>query len=117
YAKDKAYGGPMLGYTYGISGRRNDAERILNEMLDYQKQHYLPDQEIGIIYLGLNDLEHAFPLLRKSVDQKFPPAQGFFYSPSLERLRVDLRFPELMKQAKLPMRMTTASVSPSNSAK
>lgn len=105
YAKDKAYGGPMLGYTYGISGRRNDAERILNEMLDYQKQHYLPDQEIGIIYLGLNDLEHAFPLLRKSVDQKFPPAQAFFYSPSFERLRVDPRFPELMKQAKLPMRV------------
>ena len=116
YAKDKALGGAVLGYTYGISGRTADAERVLKEMLEYQKQHYLPDQEIGIIYLGMNDLEHAFPLLRKSVEEKFPPAQSFFYSPSFERLRVDPRFPDLMKQAKLPMHgQTSAAVFSSSS--
>jgi eukaryotic-like serine/threonine-protein kinase len=117
YAKDKAYGGAMLGYTYGISGRRADAERILNEMLEYQKQHYLPDQEIGIIYLGLNDFDHAFPLLRKAVEDKFPPAQAFFYSPSFERLRTDARFPALMKQARLPMRPAASTIPASASAK
>jgi serine/threonine protein kinase/Tfp pilus assembly protein PilF len=117
YAKDRAYGGAVLGYTYGISGRRADAERVLNEMLDYQKGHYLPDQEIGIIYLGMGDLEHAFPLLSKSVEAKFPPAQSFFYSPSFERLRVDPRFSNLMKQARLPMHAAGASSSVSTSAK
>jgi len=117
YNRDKAYGGALLGYTYAISGRRPDAERILNEMLEYQKQHYLPDQEIGIIYLGLNDLDHAFPLLRKSVEEKYSPAQAFFYSPTFDRLRADPRFPELAKEVRLPLKPATFSSDVSNSAK
>src|SRR6185369_2577884 len=65
YAKDQAYGGALLGYSYGIAGRRADAERVLNEMIAYQKQHkYLPDQELALIYMGMNDLDHALPLFR-----------------------------------------------------
>lgn len=117
YAKDKAYGGAALGYTYGIGGRRADAERILNEMLEYQKQHYLPDQEIGIIYLGMNDLDHAFPLMRKAVEDKFPPAQSFFFSPSFDRLRADPRFPELAREVKLPYYPPNPPAAVSNTAK
>jgi eukaryotic-like serine/threonine-protein kinase len=117
YSKDKAYGGAMLGYTYGLAGRRADAERILSEMQEYQKQHYLPDQELGIIYLGMNDLDHAFPLFRKAVEEKFPPAQAFFFSPSFERLRSDPRFPELAKEVRLPFRPPASSAAASNSGK
>ena len=102
YAKDRAYGGALLGYTYAIAGRRTDAERILSEMQEYQKQHYLPDQELGVIYLGMNDLDNAFPLFRKSVEEHFPPAQAYFFSPSFDRLRLDPRFPQLAKEARLP---------------
>jgi len=116
YARDKAYGGAMLGFTYAIANRPADAERILREMQDYQKQHYLPDQELGIIYLGLNDMDRAFPLLRKAVLEKFPPAQAFFYSPSFERLRGDPRFPELLKEAKLPLRPAAAAGPPANAS-
>jgi eukaryotic-like serine/threonine-protein kinase len=104
YAKDKAYGGAMLGYVYGLAGRQANAQQVLNEMQDYQKQHYLPDQELGIIYLGMNDLEHAFPLFRKAVEEKYPPAQSYFFSPSWDRLRADPRFPELAKEAGLSYR-------------
>ena len=117
YAEDKAYGGAMLGYTYALAGRREDAERILREMQEYKKNHYLPDQELGIIYLGLNDMDHAFPLLRKSVEDKFPPAQAFFYSPSFDRLRSDPRFPELAKEVRLPYRPPASAASVSNSGK
>jgi serine/threonine-protein kinase len=111
YARDPAYGGAVLGYTYAIAGRRADAERILNEMLEYQKKNYLPDQEIGIIYLGMNDMEHAFPLLRKSVEERFQAAQSFFFSPTFERLRADPRFAELANEVKLPAAASSAAVS------
>lgn len=117
YAKNKAYGGAMLGYTYGLAGRRADAERILNEMQEYKKDHYLPDQELGVIYLGLNDLDHAFPLMRKSVEEKFPPAQAFFFSPGFERLRADPRFPELAKEVGLPFHPPGSSAAVPNSGK
>lgn len=113
YAKDKALGGAMLGYAYGLTNRRADAERILNEMQEYQKQHYLADQELGIIYLGLNDMDHAFPLLRKAVEERFPPAQAFFFSPTFERLRADPRFAELAKEVRLPVRPAASGSSAS----
>jgi serine/threonine protein kinase/Flp pilus assembly protein TadD len=117
YAKDKAFGGAMLGYVYGLVGRRADAERILSEMQQYQKEHYLPDQELGVIYLGMNDLDHAFPLLRKAVEEKFPPAQAVFFSPSFDRLRSDPRFPELAKEVRLPVRPPTSSAPANASAR
>jgi eukaryotic-like serine/threonine-protein kinase len=117
YSRDKGYGGAMLGYVYGLAGRRAEAERILNEMQEYKKDHYLPDQELGIIYLGLNDMDHAFPLLRKSVEEKFPPAQAFFFSPSFDRLRSDPRFPELAKEVRLPFQPPAPSAAVSNSGR
>jgi tetratricopeptide (TPR) repeat protein len=117
YAKDKKFGGAMLGYTYGIANRRADAERILSEMQEFkkEKEHYLPDQELGIIYLGLDDFDHAIPLLRKAVEERFPPAQALFYAPLFDRLRADPRFAALAKDVRLPSR--TNSSATSNSGK
>ncbi len=104
YARDKALGGAMLGFSYGIAKRRADAERILGEMQEFQKQRYLPDQELAIIYLGLDDLDHAFPLLRKAAQDKFPPAQSIFVDPMFDRYRSDRRFTELAREVRLPVR-------------
>lgn len=103
YARDRAYGGALLGYTYALAGHREEAERVLIEMREYQKAHYLADQELAVIYLGLNDLDSAFPLFRKAIDDKFPPAQAYFFSPSFDRLREDPRFPALAKAVRLPV--------------
>src|SRR5262245_56662059 len=92
----------MLVFSYGLAGRRADSEKILNEMQEYQKQHYLPDQELAIVYLGLNDLDQAMPLFRKAVEEKFPPAQALFYAPMFDRLRADQRFTELAREVRLP---------------
>ena len=116
YGKDQGNGGAMLGFTYGLANRRADAERILNEMQEYQKQHYLPAQELGIIYLGLDDLDHALPLLRQAVEEKFPPAQALFYAPMFDRLRADPRFAELAKDVRLPSQPAGSSAV-SNSGK
>jgi serine/threonine-protein kinase len=111
YARNRAYGGALLGYTYAITGRRADAERVLNEMLLYQRENYLADQELAVIYLGMDDMDHAFPLFRKAFDERFPPAQAYFFSPSFDRLRLDPRFEDLVKEAKLPPSSAVSSES------
>jgi tetratricopeptide (TPR) repeat protein len=117
YAKDKGYGGAMLGYVYGLAGRRADAERVLSELQAYQKEHYFPDQELGIVYLGMNDLDHAFPLFQNAVRDKYPPAQSYFFSPSWARLRAYPRFPELAKEARLPFRLDASPATVLNPSK
>jgi serine/threonine protein kinase/Tfp pilus assembly protein PilF len=123
YARDKLYGGAMLGFSYGIADRRSDAERVLNEMQqlkdeqDQKKDKYVSDQELGIIYLGLNDLEHAFPLFRKAVEDKFPPAQSVFIAPMFDRLRADPRFAALAREVRLPSNSPAASAPLNVSAK
>lgn len=102
YAGDKLYGGAMLGYSYGIANRRTDAEGILAEMRELQKDHYVPSQELGLIYLGLNEMDLALPLLRKSVEEKFAPAQALASAPLFDRYRSDPRFNELAKLIRPP---------------
>ncbi len=108
YAKDKALGGGMLGYCYGIANRRDNAQRVLNEMLELKQereaeQRNLPPQELAFVYLGLNDLDNGFAMLQKSADEKYPPLQGIFMGPLLDRYRSDPRFIKLANQVKLPL--------------
>ena len=117
YVKNKALGGAMLGFCYGISNRRVEAEKILSEMQELQKQQYLPPQELAIIYFGLNDLDHAFPLLRKSAEERFPPTQTIFVDPMFDRYRSDARFIELARELKLPLHAPTLSAASNISAK
>jgi serine/threonine-protein kinase len=122
YAKDKALGGAMLGYVYGINARRDDAQRVLNEMLELKKerqrqQRDLPPQELAFIYLGLDDLDNAFAMLQKSADEKYPPLQGIFIGPLLDRYRYDPRFVALARQVKLPLYPLSASAAVPVSAK
>src|SRR6266513_332604 len=84
YANDKRLGGAMLGYAYAIANRRADAQRVLNEMQQLQNQPHslpLPPQELAIIYLGLDDLDHAFPLFQAAAHEKYPPLMGIFVDP------------------------------------
>ena len=117
YARDKTYGGAMLGFSYGIANRATDAQRILNEMQELKKVHYVSDQELAIIYLGLNDLDHAFPLFQQAVRDKFPPSQSIFIAPMFDRLRSDPRFAELAREVKLPSLPPGANAPASVSAK
>jgi serine/threonine protein kinase/tetratricopeptide (TPR) repeat protein len=120
YANDKRLGGAMLGYCYAIANRRADAERVLNEMQALQNQPHslpLPPQELAIIYLGLGDLDHAFPLFQKAADEKYPPLMGIFIDPLFDRYRSDPRFVELAREVKLPSHPLSSSPASTSSAK
>jgi len=103
YARDKAQGGAMLGYCYGITNRKNEALKVLSEMEALiPTRGYLPSQELAIIYLGLNDRDNAFALFRVAAEEKFPPLAGIFVDPLFDSIRSDFRFLALAKELKLP---------------
>ena len=117
YQKD-ARMGAMLGFSYGMAGRRDDALRVLSQLQSLQASEGLPPQEVGLVYLGLNDLNNALPLFRKAIEERYPPTQSIFIDPMYDRLRADPRFPELVRDVKPPSQWSpTVAASSTVSAK
>lgn len=108
YAEDKASAGAALGYAYGITGRKEEALKVISEMEALKSdQSYISPQEFAIIYTGLGDNENALVWLRKAADEKFAPLAYIGVDPLFDPLRSDPRFIDLLKSLNLPLRPAT----------
>jgi tetratricopeptide (TPR) repeat protein len=94
-----------LGYTYAISGKRNEAFSILQRLTLLSKRRYVSSFDIATIYAGLNDKDLAFSWLNKALaEHSF--ALVFLKSPTLvelDNLRSDLRYAALERKVGLPL--------------
>ena len=60
------YGLGGLGYAYGLSGRVNEARKVLDELTGFLKQGYEVQYDIALVYHALGDRERSFGLVGKS---------------------------------------------------
>ena len=91
-----------LGFAYAEAGKKAEAQRVLDELKELSKKQYVPAYSIAIIYAGLNDKDQAFEWLNKAYsDRSFYIALLNFES-TLDDLRRDSRFKDLLKRANLP---------------
>ena len=92
-----------LGFAYAEAGKKAEAQRVLDELKELSKKQYVPAYSIAIIYAGLNDKDQAFEWLNKAyADRSFYIALLNF-EPTLDNLRPDPRFKELLRRANLPV--------------
>jgi TolB-like protein/class 3 adenylate cyclase/Flp pilus assembly protein TadD len=49
----------MLGRLYAVQGRKEEAQKILQQLLDRRKQAYIPAYSVALVYLGLGDRNEA----------------------------------------------------------
>jgi len=90
-----------LGFAYAAAGKKADAQRILDEMKELSEKQYVPAYSIAIIYGGLDEKDQAFEWLNKAfADRSFYIALLNFEQ-TLDNLRPDPRFKELLKRANL----------------
>jgi len=61
-----------LGHAYGISGRREEALKVLNELQDLSRKRYVSPYYIALVYVGLGDKQQAITLLQKAQDEHQP---------------------------------------------
>ncbi len=87
---------PMLAYAYGVSGRRVEALKILDEQKRLAKERYIAPYNFAIIYTGLGDKDRAFAYLNKGFDDGAPLLQ--IIRPLFDSLRSDPRYPELLRR-------------------
>jgi TolB-like protein/Tfp pilus assembly protein PilF len=91
----------LMGVAHALAGNRESALKDLAELHDLSRQKYVPAVYSAFIYVALNDLDHAFECLHKACDERSSYMIFLNVQPSMESLRSDPRYPDLIKRVGL----------------
>ena len=88
----------VLGMAYGAAGRKVEANQILNELLQLEKQRYVTPMAFVYVYTGLGNKDQLFAWLEKAQQERSNGIAFFKVSPTVDSLRSDPRFANLLKR-------------------
>ena len=88
----------VLGMAYGAAGRKGEANQILNELLQLEKQRYVSPMAFVYVYTGLGNKDQSFAWLEKAHQERSNGIAFFKVSPTVDQLRSDPRFADLLKR-------------------
>lgn len=84
----------MLSYlsrAYSLSGKRDEAMKVLAQMHEVAKQRYVPAYGFGVAYAALGDKEQAFQWLERSFQDRAWEITYLKVDPAIDPLRSDPR--------------------------
>jgi TolB-like protein/DNA-binding winged helix-turn-helix (wHTH) protein/Flp pilus assembly protein TadD len=88
----------MQGYVFAVMGQRDEARKLLNELLQESKIRYVSPYYIATIYTGLGDKDQALTWLQKACDDCASRVVLLAVDPLFDDLRPDPRFQGLLKR-------------------
>jgi len=89
---------PGLGITYAKMGRREDARRILDQLIEKSRQQYVAADSIAAVYVALGDKDEAFRWLERAFEEHSGSFYSFMFRPEFRALRFDPRFADLLRR-------------------
>ena len=90
-----------LGYTYAVSGRRADAEKILMQLAEQSKHRYVAPYDIAAVHIGLGNKSQAFDYLERAFDDHSSWLIFMRADPRFDSIRSDPRYQELLRRMHL----------------
>ena len=90
-----------LGHAYAIAGRRSEARKVLDEVMQLRARAYFPSYEIALIYTGMGEKDQAFKWLDKAYEERSPWLIHIRVDPRFETLHSDPRFADLVRRVGL----------------
>jgi tetratricopeptide (TPR) repeat protein len=91
-----------LGYIYARSGQKNEARKILSQLTETSKQHYVSSFEFATIYAGLDDSDSAMLWLEKSYRERESQIPFIESDDRFNSLHADARYQNLIHRLGLP---------------
>jgi len=92
-----------LGHAYAVSGKRADAQKVLDHLKELSVQRYVAPYNVAIIYAGLGEKEAAFDWLNRAYDDRSYLLPVYLNTDTrLDTLRSDPPFHELRRRIGLP---------------
>ena len=91
----------LIGYTYAVSGRRDEAERTLRELRALSEKEHVSPYRVAAIYNGLGDSDEALTRLERAYGERDVLMVFLGVDPQWDALRNDPRFMRLMEHLNL----------------
>jgi TolB-like protein/DNA-binding winged helix-turn-helix (wHTH) protein/Flp pilus assembly protein TadD len=85
-----------LAYAYAVSGMRDEAAKILNDLKNRSPQAFSNAPEIAMVYVGLDEKDQAMAWLEKAYAERFSP--WVLMRPCFNPMRSDPRFQDLLRR-------------------
>ena len=98
-----------LGWTYGRAGQAAKAREVLRRLEERSKTRFVSPILLAEVYAGLGDRDHAFAELERAFALRDPRLPNIGFSPTLEPIRDDPRYREMLKRLKLDAYFPPAS--------
>ncbi|HEX2712557.1 MAG TPA: tetratricopeptide repeat protein [Candidatus Acidoferrales bacterium] len=100
-----------LGHCYALSGKRDMARKVLEELETLSRRKYVSPVSMALINIGLGETDQAFLWFEEAYAQRDGRLIYLNVSPTYDILRSDPRFLDLVRRVGLPAQSTRKSPS------
>src|SRR6266540_3955171 len=96
--KERPDGFALLGWVYGMSGNRDKAQEMLEQLDRLSGESYIRGEARAWIYAGMGDKDQAFRCLNQACNERSPGIIYLKLDQMLDRLRGDPRLDALLRR-------------------
>ncbi len=89
------------GYVYAVSGKKDEAQKILKDLIELRKRRHVLACQIALVYAGLGETDQAFAWFETA----YKEGELWFSwlsDPILDSLHSDPRFADLQQRVAIP---------------
>lgn len=90
-----------IGHLYAVSGKEQEARRVIRELVEMSGSRYIPSYFIARILIGLGERDRAFEHLEKAYEERYGFLSYLKVEPLFDSLRSDERFVDLARRVGL----------------
>ena len=88
-----------LGYAYAVTGRRAEAQKVLDQLNALSQHKYVRAIDMADVYAGLGEKDKAFEWLGKGYEDR--DTFSIKIDQALDPLRADPQFADLLRRMNL----------------
>jgi len=92
----------MLAYAYAVSGNRNEARKILAELVDSSQKRYVSSVFVALAYWGMGNRDQACNWLDRAAQARDSYLSGISLEPAFGQFRSSSCFQNLIQRMGLP---------------
>jgi len=91
----------LLGHAYAASGKKEEAQKVLNDLQQLPAERYVSPYTVAAIYAGLGDEEQTYKWLEKAVEERDVWLMNLKVDPVFAKLRPNRKFGDLLARIRL----------------